>query len=51
MHGRLHSTCQLADGHHWLLSRSDGHITATSQVGFPTAEDALKDLGVLKRDN
>ena len=51
MHGRLHSTCQLADGYHWLLARPDGYITATSSVGFPTAAEALRDLGIQKRDN
>jgi hypothetical protein len=51
MRGQLHSTCQLADGYHWLLARPDGNIFATSQVGFPTEEEALKDLGILKRDN
>jgi hypothetical protein len=51
MRGRLHSTCQLADGYHWLLAQSDGHITATSSVGFPSEEEALKDLGIQKRNS
>ena len=51
MRGQLHSTCQLADGYHWLLLRPDGDIFATSTVGFPTKEEALKDLGIQKRDS
>jgi hypothetical protein len=43
---RLYSTCQQADGYHWLLVRSDGTIVASSLGGFSTVEDALNDLGV-----
>ena len=43
---RLHSTCQLSDGFHWLLMRPDGTIYAQSTVGFPTEADALADLGI-----
>lgn len=45
---RLHSTCQLADGYHWLLIQPDGLIVAESLAGFPTEEEALADLGILK---
>ena len=48
---RLYSSCQLADGYHWLLMRSDGWIIAASDVGFPTEDSALKDLGIQKRDS
>ncbi len=42
----LYSTCRLSDGTHWLLVRPDGAIYAVSDVGFPTAEQALCDIGV-----
>ena len=43
---RLHSTCQLADGYHWLLAEPDGRIVAVSDVGFLTEEQALADIGI-----
>ena len=46
----LHSTCQLADGYHWLLMRPEGKIIAESEVGFSTEEAALNDLGLRKHN-
>ena len=51
MLGHLHSTCQLVDGYHWLLMRPDGQIIASSFVGFPTEDQALRDLGIQLREN
>ena len=50
MNFRLHSTCQLADGYHWLVIKPNGMILAESMVGFPTLEMALIDLGIQKRE-
>jgi len=47
VHSRLHSTCQLADGYHWLIMQSNGRIIAESKVGFPTEDAALADLGII----
>ena len=47
---RLYSLCRLADGVHWMLIATNGSIIATSHCGFATREEALKDLGVRKRD-
>ena len=47
---RLYSTCQFADGYHWVLKRPEGQITAESNVGFPTKEDALNDLGIHRQN-
>jgi hypothetical protein len=46
---RLYSTCRQADGVHWLLVRPDGTIYARSTFGFQSENEALIDLGVLKR--
>ena len=46
---RLHSTCRLPDGIHWMLMRPNGFIFAVSSCAFRTVEDALKDLGISTR--
>ncbi|MXO93581.1 hypothetical protein GRI62_08170 [Erythrobacter arachoides] len=51
MTSRLHSTCQLADGFHWLLISPEGDIYVESGVGFETEEEALSDLGIVPRDS
>ena len=42
----LYTLCRQADGVHWSIYRPDGTAIASSDVGFPTREDALRDLGL-----
>ena len=48
VNNRLHSTCRLPDGIHWMLIDSLGQICAVSTVGFESEYEALKDIGVYR---